>query len=108
LESANDVAGVFWWSCGERASTDELLDAVIEFLSGVQLEPARAAEGGGRPALAFGMMAQRRYLIVLDGLESMQHQRGDRYASVASPELRDFLHFAATPGSQSLVLLTSR
>ncbi|MBQ0906798.1 tetratricopeptide repeat protein [Micromonospora sp. U21] len=108
LDRDGGVAGVFWWSCTERANTEEFLDAAIEFMSGGQIDPAKAAEGGGRPAVAFGMMAKRRYLIILDGLEVMQHQRGDRYAGLASAELRDFLQYAATPGSQSLVLLTSR
>lgn len=108
-EDDEQVAGALWWSFTERTASDEFLDAAIEFMSGGQVDPAKAAvEGGGRPAVAFGMMSRRRYVLVLDGLEVAQHHRGDRYATIVSDELRDFLQYAATPGSRSLVLITSR
>ncbi|WP_433062075.1 tetratricopeptide repeat protein [Dactylosporangium sp. CS-033363] len=109
IERGDDVAGIFWWSFTERPSTDEFLSAAVEFLSGGRLRPADVGgEAGSRAAVVAGVMQQRRYLFVLDGLEALQYERGDQYGSVTSQELYDFLRFAATPGHQSFCLLTSR
>lgn len=105
----HEFAGVFWWSFTERASADEFLAAAAEFLSGGKVSPADlGGAGSGRAAALASIMRKGRYLFVLDGLESMQYERGDGYGSIVSLELHDFLRYAATPGHQSLCLLTSR
>ena len=48
------------------------------------------------------------FLFVLDGLEVMQHQAGDRYGLLRSNDLRDFLALFAAPGHESFCLVTSR
>ena len=55
-----------------------------------------------------GMLAAGRYLVVLDGLEVLQHQEGDRYGELTSQDLREFLQFLAAPGQMSFCLITSR
>lgn len=101
-------AGVFWWNFTARPSADEFLNAALEFMSGGRIAVGELPGGGARAAFAAGLLATGRYLFVLDGLEATQHQQDDGYGSITSPDLRDFLGYFATPGHQSLCLITSR
>ncbi len=54
------------------------------------------------------MLGAGRFLFVLDGLDVLQHQDGDMYGSIQSPDLKAFLEFFASPDHNSFCLITSR
>ncbi|MFE9169011.1 tetratricopeptide repeat protein [Streptomyces kebangsaanensis] len=107
-EAGQDGPWVFWWSFTERASANDFLEAALEFVSGGQIAADEFTDGRERAETVAALLGQRRFIFVLDGLESVQEQTGDQYGSIISSDLRDFLTFFATPGHESFCLITSR
>lgn len=101
-------AGVLWWTFTDSANAEEFLDVAVEFMSGGRISDADAAVTGARSSVAAGLLRAHRYLFVLDGFETMQHQSDDQYGAIISSELREFLEFFAAPGHPSFCVLTSR
>ena len=107
---ADCVLGWSFYSQGskERATAaDEFLDWALAKL-GVKLETTSAAAKG--EAIAEALM-KRRALIVLDGVEPLQHGPGPQAGQLKDQGLRALLRrFAAAPprADHSLIVLTSR
>jgi tetratricopeptide (TPR) repeat protein len=100
--------GVFWWGFYEKRRVEEFLAAALSFFSGGRLDPRNYASTTAQAHLVAGMLASGRQLLVLDGLEVLQHQEGDRYGELTSQDLKEFLLFLAAPGQRSYTLITSR
>jgi tetratricopeptide (TPR) repeat protein len=99
--------GVFWWSFYERRSSDEFFEAALTYVGGekmAQANPSATAKAG----MVAALLAQQRYIFVLDGLEVMQHEDDDEYGLLTSDALREFLRFFAAPAHASFCLVTSR
>jgi hypothetical protein len=106
---ADAVLGWSFYSQGskERAtSTDEFLNWALAKLS---IKIATNSATAKAEAIAEAM-AQRRVLLLLDGVEPLQHGPGLQFGQLKDPGLRALLRrFAATPsGLHGLVVLTSR
>ena len=107
---AECVLGWSFYSQGskERATAaDEFLDWALAKL-GVKLETTSASAKG--EAIAEALMA-RRALLVLDGVEPLQHGPGPQAGQLKDQGLRALLRrFAAAPprADHSLIVLTSR
>ena len=107
---AKCVLGWSFYSQGskERATAaDAFLDWALAKL-GVKVETAGASAKG--EAIAEALMA-RRALLVLDGVEPLQHGPGPQAGQLKDPGLRALLRrFAAAPpqASHRLIVLTSR
>jgi tetratricopeptide (TPR) repeat protein len=108
--SAEAVLGWSFYSQGteERATAaDAFLNWALDRL-GVRLDTTSATVKGDAIAEA---LAQRRVLLVLDGVEPLQHGLGTQQGELKDPGLRALLRrFAAMPpaGGHGLVVLTSR
>ncbi len=104
------VLGWSFYSQGskERATAaDEFLNWALGKL-GVKLETTSASAKGEAIAEA---LASRRVLLVLDGVEPLQHGPGPQSGQLKDQGLRALLrHFAAAPprADHSLIVLTSR
>jgi hypothetical protein len=107
---AEVVLGWSFYSQGtkERAtSADEFLNWALDKL-GIKLETTSASAKG--EAIAEAMM-QHRVLLVLDGVEPLQHGLDTQLGQLKDQGLRALLRrFAATPPAQTLglIVLTSR
>ena len=107
---ATSVLGWSFYSQGskERATAaDAFLDWALDKL-GVQVETTSASAKGD--AIAEALMA-RRVLLVLDGVEPLQHGPGPQMGQLKDQGLRALLRrFAAAPprAGHSLIVLTSR
>ncbi len=107
---AQTVLGWSFYSQGtkERAtSADVFLDWALEQLGikGVAANPAAKGEALARA------LASRRALLILDGIEPLQHGPGEQEGLLKDPGLRALLHgFAMTPPSAAhgLIVLTTR
>ena len=114
VDSLGDLAnrptpdGIFWWGFYDRPSTDEFFEAALKYMSGGRIDPRRVPSANVRAQIIGAMLGAGRYLFVLDGLEVMQHQEGDRYGLLKSADLREFLNYFAAPEHQSFCLVTSR
>ena len=107
---ADCVLGWSFYSQGskERATAaDEFLDWALDQL-GVKLETTSASAKGEAIAEA---LTSRRVLLVLDGVEPLQHGPGPQAGQLKDQGLRALLRrFAAAPprADHSLIVLTSR
>ena len=100
--------GLFWWGFYENRSIDEFLEAALNYLSGGKIDPRQVPSSSLRAQIIGAMLGAGRYLFVLDGLEVLQHQKGDQYGLLQSNDLRDLLTYFARPDNQSFCLITSR
>ncbi len=100
--------GVFWWGFYTRPNVDEFFEAALRYMSGGTIDPAKLPSAGERAKVIGAMLSSGRYLFVLDGLEPLQHQEGDRYGLLKNENLRAFLSYFSAPDSRSFCLLSSR
>jgi hypothetical protein len=108
LAMTREPDGVFWWGFYENRSVDEFLEAALKWMSGGRIDPRAVPSSSLRAQIIGAMLGAGRYLFVLDGLEVMQHQEGDRFGLLQSNDLRDLLTYFARPDNQSFCLVTSR
>jgi tetratricopeptide (TPR) repeat protein len=87
---------------------DEFLEAALKWMSGGRIDPRAVPSSSVRAQIIGAMLGAGRYLFVLDGLEVMQHQEGDRFGLLQSNDLRDLLTYFARPDNASFCLVTSR
>lgn len=110
-----DLSDIFAWSFhsqgareDRQASEDFFLAQALDWF-GVTTNPAAPAwEKGGQLAAA---MQQRRALLILDGVEPLQHPPGPSGGRLRAPELHNFLIRVGSQGSPhttSLCILTTR
>ncbi len=100
--------GVFWWSFYDRRNIDEFFEAAINYLGGGVVDPRQIPSATAKAQVIGAMLGARCYLFVLDGLEVMQNQEGDRYGQITNTDLRELLAYFAGPGHDSFCLITSR
>jgi tetratricopeptide (TPR) repeat protein len=112
-EGYRDAKSVLGWSFTSQGSerrvsaADEFLDWALKKLGLAAPQASAVAKG---EAIA-GELAQRRILLVLDGVEPLQHGPGAQAGQLRDPGLRELLRrLAASPPSaeRGLVLMTSR
>jgi tetratricopeptide (TPR) repeat protein len=108
LATCPTLDGVFWWGFYDRPSVDEFFEAALTYMSGGRIDPRKLPSASVRAQVIGAMLGAGRYLFILDGLEVMQHQEGDRYGLLVSADLREFLSYLAAPGHPSFCLITSR
>ena len=114
LEGHRQVAGptaphsVLWWTFDASFNeVDDFLAAVIRHVSDGRIDPAALPPGIAKANLAAALLqSSRRHVIVLDGLDAMQVDRGDLAGSLTSSALKDFLDYVAAGRHQSLCVLT--
>ncbi len=100
--------GIFWWGFYERRSVDEFFDGALAYLGGGKIDPRKIPSSNLKAQIIGAMLGAGRFLFVLDGLEVLQHQDGDMYGSILSPDLKTFLELFASPDHGSFCLVTSR
>lgn len=106
-DPARKPAGVFWWAFYDDRSVDAFLEALLTYMAGDAV--AKQIRGASARAQIIGaMMQERRYVVVLDGFEVMQHQDGDEHGRITSDALRELLEFCASQKSQSCCVITTR
>ncbi|MBK8902084.1 MAG: trypsin-like peptidase domain-containing protein [Anaerolineaceae bacterium] len=104
----NRPTGIFWWGFYDNQNVDEFFETALAFISGGQIDPTRVRSSSVRAQVIAALLANGRYVFVLDGLEVLQRQDGDDYGLLRSPDLQTFLELFAAPGHSSFCLITSR
>ena len=100
---------VFGWSfytqgsSGDTASADEFLDAALKWFGDLDPRLGTAWEKGERLAK---LVAHRRTLLVLDGLESLQNPPGPQEGRVREPSLQALLRELAAFNTGLCVITT--
>jgi hypothetical protein len=96
--------GVFWWTFN-GSNTEQFFEAAIGFVGGDASEHRSAT---ARVHYVVAAITGGRYVFVLDGLEQVQYESGDRYGLSRSEDLATFLTLFADRKHRSLCLVTSR
>ena len=96
----------FYWqgTSGDASSADEFLDAALVWFGDADPRLGTAWEKGERLAK---LIVQRRTLLVLDGLEPLQHPPGTREGRVREPALQALLRQLAA-FNRGLCVITTR
>jgi hypothetical protein len=102
------AVGVFWWSFNLQQSVDAFLEAALRFITEDLIDPRRLPSAGARVQVIAAGLGRARLLFVLDGLESVQSQAGDRQGQLENSDLRDLIELFAESSNQSCCLITSR
>src|SRR5271165_1870667 len=101
---------IFGWSfyrqgsSGDTSSADEFLDAALNWFGDPDLRVGTAWEKGERLAK---LVAQRRTLLVLDGLEPLQNPPGQQEGRVREPSLQALVRELAA-FNKGLCVITTR
>jgi len=108
----NDIQpdGIFWWGFYRNASLEQFLNAMLRYVSGGQIEPDTIKSTWEKTDRIKEYIGQGNYLIILDGLETMQKsESGDEFGKMEHRELTEMLHyFADGPKKEGLCLITTR
>jgi tetratricopeptide (TPR) repeat protein len=96
--------GVFWWTFA-GPDVEEFFEHAIAFV-GSNARELRSA--GARAQHVVAALAANRYLFVLDGLELVQYEDGERYGLCRNEDLAAFLALVADMAGPSRCLVTSR
>ncbi len=125
VPEASRPGGVLWWSFYERESSfQQFLDQVLTYASGGTVDPKDVPSIRERMQVLYNLLCQRRFLLVLDGMERIlrayahldaayhgeefeRDERGD-FRSCTDPHAGTFLQWLASGAMKSKALLTSR
>jgi tetratricopeptide (TPR) repeat protein len=99
--------GVFWWTF-RKPDAEEFFEWALALMTRGRINLADHPSARERVQIIAAALSARRYLFVLDGLESLQRQAGDQYGLLTNADLREFLQLFAAPGHTSCCLVTSR
>ncbi|MEM9271641.1 MAG: trypsin-like peptidase domain-containing protein [Cyanobacteria bacterium P01_F01_bin.143] len=100
--------GVFWWGFYENTNVDQFFEALLKFMSDGQINPSTFSSTQMKAKVITSFLGSGRYLLVLDGLEVLQHQNGDDYGLLKNIDLRDWLRDFAAGGHKSFCMISSR
>lgn len=107
--SADAPESAFWWTFDEStAEVDQFFTALLRHLSKGAMDSAAVPTATAKAHVAAGLLYGARHLVVLDGLDVLQADRGETTGSLTSPALRDFLTYAASGQHRSLCVLTTQ
>ena len=109
LSSNRKPQAVFWWGFYENGGIDEFFEALAEFLVGDLIDISEYKSASEKIRLINSALRKGgRYLFVLDGLEVLQHESGDDYGLLKSPDLREWLRTLAKGENEAFCVVTSR
>lgn len=101
--------GIFWWSFYSVPNVGAFLKALIDFLVEPGLgEQFYEQEYEAQIHFIAALLSTKRFLLILDGLEVMQHQYGEQYGLMLQDKLAQLLQYLASNYHHSHTFITSR
>lgn len=102
--------GIFWWGFYRNASLELFLNALLRYVSGGQIELDNIKGTWEKTDRIKEYIGRGAYLIILDGLETMQKSEGgDEFGKMIHRELTELLHYLAdVPKAGGMCLITTR
>jgi tetratricopeptide (TPR) repeat protein len=109
MTSDRKPQAVFWWGFYENGGIDEFFEALANFVAG-DLDALSLCKSVSEKIFLINLVLRKggRYLFVLDGLEVLQHESGDDYGLIKSPDLREWLRTLAKGENEAFCVVTSR
>jgi len=108
----NDIQpdGIFWWGFYRNASIEQFLNALLRYVSCGQIEPDTIKSTWEKTERIKEYLGRGAYLIILDGLETMQKaEAGSEFGKMIHRELTELLHYLAdVPKACGMCLITTR
>lgn len=105
---------IFWWGFYENPSLDEALHRLLKYLLSEDKQIEKDMTPDGKIEVIAQLLRQKEYVVVLDGLEVIQHQRDKaqqqaRQEGTKAPDLLgEFLRKLARGPKKGLSIVTSR
>ncbi|PSN10496.1 serine protease, partial [filamentous cyanobacterium CCT1] len=101
--------GVFWWGFYENLDVEQFFEALLRYLEPT-LDLSQYPSSSAKVAYLQTTLhrSRHRYLLVLDGLEVLQHPQGDDYGLFTSVDLKNWLRDFAEATHGSFCLITTR
>ncbi|MBE9136286.1 trypsin-like peptidase domain-containing protein [Nodosilinea sp. LEGE 07088] len=101
--------GVFWWGFYENLDVEQFFEALLRYLEPT-LDLSQYPSSSAKVAYLKATLhrSRHRYLLVLDGLEVLQHPQGDDYGLFTSVDLKNWLRNFAEATRGSFCLITTR
>jgi tetratricopeptide (TPR) repeat protein len=99
---------VFWWGFYESPNVEIFFEKLLDHLGGGKIKSRDYTSANAKVHMIIGLLHAKPYLVVLDGLEVLQHQEGDQYGLLENRDLQEFLAFFAETKNPSFCLITSR
>ena len=102
--------GLFWWDFGKNANVDNFMLEAIAYFSGQTPQPGEYKTDSEKLTALRKAINQRRFMLVLDGLEPAQRsERGEDFGKAQNPLTAMLLKELANGGfGPGLALITSR
>lgn len=109
LKSEKQPQGVFWWSFSENRDIDNFFSSLAEFLVGDRIDISDYKSVNEKIRLINSALKKgEHYLFVLDGLEVLQHESGDDYGLLKSPDFGKWLQTLAKGENNAFCIIKSR
>lgn len=99
--------GVFWWGFYEHRNLDEFFEQLLKYLV-PEIRTNQFPSNNAKVSVINAALSSRKCILVLDGLEILQHQNGDEFGLLTSFDLKTWLRSFAEGSHQSFCLITSR
>ncbi|PZU92960.1 MAG: hypothetical protein DCF32_23425 [Leptolyngbya sp.] len=101
--------GVFWWGFYENLDVEQFFEALLRYLEPT-LDLSQYPSSSAKVSYLQTTLHRNRhrYLLVLDGLEVLQHPQGDDYGLFTSVDLKNWLRDFAEATHGSFCLITTR
>lgn len=100
--------GVFWWTFSTIDSADQFFEAAVKYVAGSSIDSLELLSSSARAHFIAARLYQHRFIFILDGLEALQEQQGDRFGELTNSALRELLIYFANGEHKSFGLLASR
>ena len=99
---------IFWWGFYEERDFDKFLNEALKvFIRDFDPDEMRSTSVT-KVNLLQNLLHTGRYIFVLDGLEVLQHPKGDSYGLFSDRKLKEFLNYFAEKDNLSFCVINSR
>lgn len=95
----------FWWNFGVRPRADDFFEFAFRYF---RLDKPMGTSGVRVGLKLAEELSLRRAVLVLDGLDTLQHVTGSQLGQLTNDDLRDFLQTLARSGSGTRCIITTR
>jgi len=107
LEAEKRPDGVFWWDFYVHRSFEEFIEGALTYLTDEQTVK-QYKNTSGRVHALISQLHLGRYIFIVDGVDVLQEQDGERYGFIQGRDMREFFKYFTSSEHDSVALVTSR
>jgi len=100
--------GIFWWGFYRNPYLDRFLEELLRYLAQGRIDLSEAKTPWQKAERIKEFITERKYLIILDGLEVMQKEEREEFGVMKDRDLQEILRYIADSDFKGLCLVTTR